>query len=68
MTKSYTRAVGALLLVGISLMLASLACYSGQIPGVFELTPYYTPTALPTVVGGKLQVLDNVLVPLEPGQ
>jgi len=67
-TKSYTRAVGALLLVGISLMLASLACYSGQIPGVFELTPYYTPTALPTVVGGKLQVLDNVLVPLEPGR
>ncbi|GAB4418985.1 MAG: hypothetical protein Kow00106_15130 [Anaerolineae bacterium] len=68
MTNSNARAVRALLLVGISLMLATLACYSGQIPGVFELTPYYTPTALPTVEGGKLAVLDNVLVPLEPGR
>lgn len=68
MTNSNARAVRALLLVGISLVLATLACYSGQIPGVFELTPYYTPTALPTVEGGKLAVLDNVLVPLEPGR
>lgn len=68
MTHSRTRVTAALLLVGISLMLASLACYSGQIPGVFELTPFYTPTALPTVDAGKFAVLDNVLVPLEPGR
>jgi hypothetical protein len=46
-TKRHTRITGALLLVFTSLMLASLACYSGQIPGVFELTPYHTPTPLP---------------------
>lgn len=67
-TNAKARVYGALLLVGISLMLASLACYSGQVPGVFELTPYYTPTALPTVAAGKFSVLDNVLVPLEPGR
>lgn len=68
MTKTNARTYGALLLVGISLMLATLACYSGQIPGVFELTPVYTPTPLPPLTDGKFDVLDYVLVPLEPGR
>jgi len=40
------RMTTALLLVFGSLLMATMACYSGQVPGVFELTPFYTPTPL----------------------
>lgn len=63
-----TRVSGALLLVVASLILASLACYSGQIPGVFELTPYYTPTPFPTPVESRLSVGDEAYAPQEPGR
>lgn len=63
-----TRVSGALLLVVASLILASLACYSGQIPGVFELTPYHTPTAMPTPAESRLQVGDHAYVPPEMGR
>jgi hypothetical protein len=56
------------MLVLASLLLASLACYSGQIPGVFELTPYHTPTPMPVAQNAKFQVLDEVLVPQETGR
>jgi hypothetical protein len=67
-TKRHTRITGALLLVFTSLMLASLACYSGQIPGVFELTPYHTPTPLPLAENSRFKVLETVLAPQEPGK
>jgi len=60
-----TRISVALLLVVASLVLASLACYSGQVPGVFELTPYYTPTPFPTPAASRLSVGDSVYVPQE---
>lgn len=63
-----TRVSGALLLVVASLILASLACYSGQIPGVFELTPYYTPTPMPTPAESRLQVGDTAYAPQEMGR
>ncbi len=68
MTKRNTRISGALLIVFVSLILASLACYSGQIPGVFELTPFYTPTPLPVAQNARFQVLENVLAPKESGR
>ena len=63
-----TRASGALLLVVASLILASLACYSGQIPGVFELTPYHTPTPMPTPAESRLKVGDYAYAPQEAGR
>lgn len=63
-----TRISVALLLVVASLMLASLACYSGQVPGVFELTPYHTPTPFPTPAASRLSVGDSVYVPQEAGR
>lgn len=63
--KNQTRISGALLLVVVSLLAASLACYSGQIPGVFELTPYYTETPLPTPVSARFQVGDFALTSQE---
>ncbi len=68
MTKRQTRITGALLLVFTSLVLASLACYSGQVPGVFELTPYHTPTPLPLAENSRFKLLDTVLAPQEPGK
>ncbi|HML20834.1 MAG TPA: hypothetical protein PKD09_04250 [Aggregatilinea sp.] len=65
MTKQTTRITGGLLLVVVSMLLASLACYSGQIPGVFELTPYYTETPLPPVEGARFQVGDTALTSQE---
>jgi len=63
-----TRVSGALLLVAASLALASLACYSGQIPGVFELTPYHTPTPMPTPAESLLKVGDYAYAPQETGR
>lgn len=68
MTKRHTRITRALLLVFTSLVLASLACYSGQIPGVFELTPYHTPTPLPVAENARFKLLETVLAPQEPGK
>ncbi|MBN1565968.1 MAG: hypothetical protein JXA10_19160 [Anaerolineae bacterium] len=67
MRKTGMRVSGALMLVIISLMLASLACYSGQVPGVFELTPYSTPTQIPTVDNPRFELLETVLAPHEEG-
>ncbi len=63
-----TRISAALLLVLMSLLLASLACYSGQIPGVLELTPYYTPTPMGDPVDARFGVLEMVLAPQEAGR
>lgn len=60
-----TRISGALLLVVVSMMLVSMACYSGQIPGVFELTPYYTETPLPVPEESRFQVGDLAFAPQE---
>ncbi|WP_119072414.1 hypothetical protein [Aggregatilinea lenta] len=66
MTKKTTRiSSGGLLLVVASLLFASLACYSGQIPGVFELTPYYTETPLPAPENARFQVGDTALTSQE---
>jgi len=63
-----TRVSGALLVVVTSLILATMACYSGQIPGLFELTPYYTPTPMPTPAESRLKVGDEAFAPQEPGR
>jgi hypothetical protein len=42
-----------------------MACYSGQVPGVFELTPYNTLEPLPTPANSRFQVGDTVLAPPE---
>ena len=68
MTKRNARISGALLIVFVSLVLASLACYSGQIPGVFELTPFYTPTPMPVAENTRFHVLESVLAPKEVGR
>lgn len=70
MTKRTIRISGAALaLVLLSLMMSSLACYSGQIPGVLELTPFYTPTPLPVADDdGRFGVLEVVLAPQESGR
>ncbi len=68
MTKRNARISGALVIVFVSLVLASLACYSGQIPGVFELTPFYTPTPLPVAQNPRFHVLENVLATKEVGR
>lgn len=65
MTQKTTRISGGLLLVLVSLLFASLACYSGQIPGVFELTPYYTETPLPPPENARFQVGDIALTSQE---
>ncbi len=65
MTKKTTRISGGLMLVFVSLLLASLACYSGQIPGVFELTPYYTETPLPVPENARFHVGDTALTSQE---
>jgi len=58
---------GALLLVVVSLILASLACYSGQVPGVLELTPFNTQEPLPTPLAeqSNFNVGDVALAPPE---
>lgn len=66
MSKRHTRASGALLIVVLSLLLAATACYSGQIPGLFELTPYYTQTPLPTPETSRFEPQDIALAPPEP--
>jgi hypothetical protein len=66
-TKRKTRISGALLIVVVSLLMASMACYSNQIPGVFELTPYYTPTPFPVAENARFGVLQEVLAPKESG-
>ncbi len=63
-----TRASAAWLLVVISLALATLACYSGQVPGVFELTPFHTPTPFPTPAASRLSVGEYAYVPQEAGR
>lgn len=68
MIKRNTRLSGALLLVLLSLIGASLACYSDQVPGLFELTPYYTPTPLSTADDARFGVLETVLAPVEEGR
>jgi hypothetical protein len=47
------------------LLLASLACYSGQVPGLFELTPFETIAPLPTIDGARFEVSDIVFTPQE---
>ncbi|NDJ76318.1 MAG: hypothetical protein GYB65_08655, partial [Chloroflexi bacterium] len=49
-------------------MLASMACYTGQIPGFLEATAYYTPTPLPVDEYAQFDVLETVLAPEESGQ
>lgn len=61
------RAAGALALVLIGLLMANVACYSGQVPGVLELTPYATLTPLPAAEQARFDVLDLVLAPRETG-
>lgn len=63
-----TRITGSLLLVLLSLVAASLACYSGQIPGVFELTPYSTLTPLPVAENARFDIMEVVLAPNESGR
>lgn len=63
-----TRMSVALLIVLASIMFATLACYSGQIPGLFELTPDYTPTAPAVPKESKFEVLEVLLAPEEPGR
>ncbi len=63
-----TQGAAALLLVGVSLLLATMACYSGQIPGVFELTPFYTPTPLADPEDARFEELQLVLAPREAGR
>jgi hypothetical protein len=53
--------------VFISLLMASLACYSGQIPGVFELTPYASPTPIQVAQNTQYDILETVLAPHEEG-
>lgn len=62
-----TRISAALLIVFTSLLLASIACYSGQ-AGLFELTPYYTPTPMPVAENPLFSVMQIVLAPREPGK
>lgn len=57
---------GALLLVFISLLGASLACYSGQVPGI-ESDVYVTITPLPPANNAKFALMQEVLAPREPG-
>jgi hypothetical protein len=63
-----TRMSVALLVVLVSIMFGSLACYSGQVPGLFELTPFYTPTPLNIPEEAKFEVMETVLAPQEPGR
>lgn len=62
-----TRISVALLLVLVSLLLASTACYSGQL-GMFELTPFYTPTPLGIPETSRFSALEQVLAPQEAGR
>lgn len=66
MSNRNVRASGALLIVVLSLLLAATACYSGQVPGLFELTPYYTQTPLPTPAQARFGAQDIALAPPEP--
>ncbi len=67
MNKKTLGLSGALMLVIMMLMLASLACYSGDL-GLFELTPFYTPTPLPVDENAQFDVLETVLAPNEEGE
>lgn len=62
------RMTTALLLVFGSLLMATMACYSGQVPGVFELTPFYTPTPLADAPDPRFDTLQLVLAPQETGR
>ncbi len=66
MSNRNVRASGALLVVVVSLLLAATACYSGQVPGLFELTPFYTMTPLPTPEQARFAPQDIALAPPEP--
>lgn len=68
MRTRHTRISAGLLLVLISLLTTSLACYSGQVPGLFELTPFYTPTPLNTPEAPRFSELELVLAPQESGR
>lgn len=68
MRTRHTRSSTGLLLVLVSLLAASIACYSGQVPGVLELTPFYTPTPLNTPEAPRFSELELVLAPQEPGR
>jgi hypothetical protein len=67
-SKMHFRVYGSLLLVVVSLGLASLACYSDQVPGLFELTPYSTPTVMPAAADPQFDILSVVLAPQETGR
>jgi hypothetical protein len=47
------------------LVLASMACYSGQVPGFLDLTPYYTETPLPIPDTSRFELGDVALAPSE---
>jgi len=66
-TTKNTRLFAALFIVFAGLLLSSLACYSGQVPGVLDLTPYASQTPLPRVTNPRYQVLQTVLAPGEIG-
>src|SRR3990172_7918348 len=59
------RISGALLLVFMSLVLAGVACYSGQVPGFLETTPSYTETPLPIPETSRFVLGDVALAPSE---
>lgn len=65
MIKRNARIPGAVLLVLGMLLLASLACYSDQIPGVLELTPVPTVEVLPTPEDSAFGTDQYALVPFE---
>ena len=65
MSNRNTRTIRALLLVFASMMLATMACYSGQIPGVLELTPYYTETPLPVPEESRFELGALAFAPQE---
>lgn len=68
MITKHSRFPWAVLLVLASLAFASMACYSDQVPGLFELTPYHTPTPIPPADEARFAVLDTVLAPDEEGR
>jgi len=62
---SNRRVTSILFLVVLMLVLASMACYSGQIPGVLEITPYYTETPLPVPEQSRFEVGAIAFTPRE---
>ncbi len=68
MSTKNSRMKRSLLLVAFSLLAVSLACYSNQVPGLFELTPVHTPTAPPVAQNAHFGILEVVLAPIEAGR